>query len=148
VSASLAEKAKLVRTVFLVPPRSDDVLGRLARHSDKLGQPTKAILEAFTNNTRALLRTLSIPFQLICSQVNALHFQRLRLAERIRLGFEVEEAEGDRLARESAQKRMVEFHGSEAFVAEVLSGLEQLLGDSDSSTAAHELSRQGLLTRR
>jgi len=140
--------ANSVREVFLVPPSFDESVAVLIERVELLPTRRKEIAQAFLENLKGVILTLSIPFTYTYSQVHSLHWQVFLIAERIRARSLPNENERESASRSNAKNKFDVFLAEEnglKVADEVLDRLAALKEEPDSLAAARELTRQGVV---
>ncbi|PIF90736.1 hypothetical protein CLU86_1625 [Acidovorax sp. 62] len=140
--------ASVVRTVFFIPSDFAENAKSLSDLAPTLPDDLREISLAFFDNLHGVVRTLSIPFNYTYSEIHSLHWQRFLMAERIRARGIEQESEREPAALKIARERLSEYlkgEGKEIIADDVLNRLHALQNESESLSAARELTRQGVV---
>jgi len=131
-----SKKLKRMRQLYFVPADLKIFLKNFDKVCETLPDEISTIADAFRHNIKAVIDTISLPFQLASANANNRHWQRFSTAERIRA--EILEPEPDetpdeyekrkrRIATDNARKTMDEFVASEEGIESVSNDIAEFL---------------------
>jgi hypothetical protein len=140
--------ADKVREIFLVPPDIRPARDAIVATAESGPEELRLVANAFAENLVSVVRTLSIPFKYMQSEVLNLHWQRIHMAERIRALKSDEDSADESGALEKAKSKFEAYQkqdGQGAIINDILDRLLRLKEDSESLAAARELTRQAVV---